>query len=94
MFEEVIGTAYYIAPEVLKGQYDYKCDIWSIGVIMYMMLTGNAPFEGSNDLEIIRAIQKGKYNSDLLDEMIITEEAIDMLNQLLTVDYTNRVSAE
>lgn len=61
---------------------------------MYMMLTGRAPFEGNNDLEIIRAIQKGKYNSELLDDMIITEEAIDMMNQLLTVDFMNRVSAE
>lgn len=41
-----IGTAYYIAPEVICGSYDEKCDLWSCGVIMYILLSGVAPFEG------------------------------------------------
>lgn len=41
-----LGTSYYIAPEVLDSQYDSKCDLWSIGVIMYMLLTGKPPFSG------------------------------------------------
>jgi calcium-dependent protein kinase len=46
MLNEVIGTAFYIAPEVLNRQYGSKCDIWSCGVIAFMLLSGTAPFNG------------------------------------------------
>jgi len=59
--ELVLGTAYYIAPEVLKGHYDEKCDIWSIGVILYILLSGEPPFPGSDDKEILKCVVQGKY---------------------------------
>ena len=57
---EKVGTAYYISPEVLKGKYDEKCDIWSAGVILYIIICGYPCFNGDDDDEIFEAIQKGK----------------------------------
>ena len=59
--ELVLGTAYYIAPEVLKGQYDEMCDIWSCGVITYILLSGEPPFPGADDKEILKNVVMGKY---------------------------------
>ena len=57
----VLGTPYYVAPEVLKGSYDQKCDIWSIGAMTYLLLSGKPPFNGSTDKEIFNSI----LNSDV-----------------------------
>lgn len=59
---ETVGTSYYIAPEVLQSDYDEKCDMWSLGVILFIMLSGRAPFDGRNDREIIKNILSINYD--------------------------------
>ena len=92
-FKERLGTAYYIAPEVLKKNYDEKCDLWSIGVIMYILLTGEPPFNGSTDSEILQNVKMGtvNFNSNIFNE--VSDEAKDLLKQLLRRDPTKRISA-
>ena len=60
MLNQTVGTPYYIAPEVLRQSYDLKCDLWSIGVLLYILLSGKPPFDGSNNDEILRAVSAGK----------------------------------
>ena len=80
LLQEVVGTPYYVAPEVLTSQYDEKCDLWSIGVIMFMMLTGWPPFEGPNELEIIRAVKDNKFNNTALENSNASEEAKELIS--------------
>lgn len=89
----VYGTAYYVAPEVLTGKYDEKCDIWSMGVILYMLLSGNPPFNGQSDIQIIEAVKKGDFEIDggVWDE--ITPSAKDLCLRMLTHDPSQRISA-
>ena len=60
--EEKLGTPYYIAPEVISQNYTSKCDIWSIGVIVYILLCGQPPFTGKTDNDIMKAVRAGKVS--------------------------------
>ncbi len=60
--KEKSGTPYYIAPEVLRQDYNEKCDIWSCGVILYILLSGRPPFNGVTDKEILEKVKQGNYS--------------------------------
>ena len=87
------GTPYYIAPEVLKKSYDEKCDLWSCGVILYILLCGYPPFNGANDKQIIEAVLKGKFTLDEPEWDDVSEDAKDLVKRLLTLDPAKRISA-
>lgn len=89
-----VGTPYYIAPEVLKNDYNYKCDVWSAGIIMYILLSGTPPFEGKNDEEILDKVRLGKYTFSTSNWNNISEEAKDLIEKLLRMDPKKRFEAE
>ena len=91
---EIIGSTYYIAPEVLKQKYNEKCDTWSVGVILYMILTKKAPFNGNNDDKIEEKIEKGSYDNKNKELMEYSSEVRDLLNKLLEVNAEKRYSAK
>lgn len=87
------GTVLYIAPEVLQGSYDEKCDIWSCGVLMYMMLSGVPPFYGATRKEVMQKISKGKFTFKSKVWSIISKEAKELIEKMLTLNPDKRPSA-
>ena len=90
---KVNGTPYYIAPEVLNEVYDEKCDIWSAGVILYILLCGYPPFNGETDKEIMDAVKKGEFDFPEEEWNVITDEGKDLIKKMLTYDPKKRPSA-
>lgn len=88
------GTPYYIAPEVLNECYDEKCDIWSSGVILYILLCGYPPFNGETDNDIMAAVRKGQYDFPVEEWSGISKEAKDLVSNMLKFDPKNRFSAK
>ena len=56
----IAGSLFYAAPEVYRNLYDYRCDLWSAGIIAFALLTGRFPFDGKNEKEILHKINKQK----------------------------------
>jgi len=92
--KKIIGSSYYIAPEVLAKNYNQKCDLWSCGVIMFILLSGRAPFSGETDEEIINKIKIGTYDLKRSPWNTISKEAISLIQGLLQKDPNQRLTAE
>jgi calcium-dependent protein kinase len=88
-----VGTPYYIAPEVLQRDYDKACDMWSIGVITYILLCGFPPFYGNSDQEIFMSIQRGVYDYPSPEWDSISDDAKDFIDSLLKKDPSERPTA-
>ncbi|KAL7466610.1 hypothetical protein ACHAXS_006905 [Conticribra weissflogii] len=89
-----VGTAYYMSPELLKGKYDRSCDIWSVGVVAYILLCGYPPFNGDTDPDIFEAIKKGQFDFPKQAWSGISNEAKDFIKCLLRKDPKKRFTAK
>lgn len=90
----IIGTPYYIAPEVLTGTYTNACDVWSCGVIFYILLFGSPPFNGKNEKEIFKKIKEGKLTFRESAGLSITGKAKSFISRMLIEDYNLRPTAD
>lgn len=88
------GTPYYIAPEVLKGSYTTQCDNWSMGVVLYIMLSGKPPFGGKSNKEIIDNVLHGEltFTNPVWDN--VSDKAKDLISHLLERQADERFTAE
>ena len=88
-----VGTLYYISPEIIKGNYDEKCDIWACGVILYILLAGYPPFSGNTDKEVYNLITNIKYDFEKDRWKNISKYAKELIKNMLT-PAKNRYSAK
>lgn len=88
----VYGTSYFCAPEVVDGDYSEKCDVWSIGVIFYILLSGQPPFQGATGKDVTAAVKKGQFNltGDHWDK--ISDKAKDLIKRILC-KQSDRITA-
>lgn len=87
------GTPGYVAPEILSGkQYDYKVDVWSFGIIVYILLCGFPPFYHTNNAELFRLIKKGKFEFPKEYWSSVSDDAKDFIRKLLVVDPKDRLT--
>jgi calcium-dependent protein kinase len=81
----MVGTPYYVAPEVLDGHYGNECDCWSLGIIMYAVLSGCLPFFGPTAKDVFDKIKEGKVNFAMKEFRNISDTAKDLISKLLCV---------
>lgn len=94
VLKEMIGTPYYIAPEVLNKKYGKECDVWSAGVMTYIILSGIPPFNGGSDADIMTAIKKGSFDFKNKAWKDVSADAKDFITKLLTYQPDKRPTAE
>eukprot|EP01024_Parvocaulis_polyphysoides_P028208 TRINITY_DN25509_c1_g2_i2.p1 TRINITY_DN25509_c1_g2~~TRINITY_DN25509_c1_g2_i2.p1 ORF type:complete len:481 (+),score=100.05 TRINITY_DN25509_c1_g2_i2:147-1589(+) len=90
---ELVGSPYYVAPEVLKKNYTHAADMWSLGVILYILLSGLPPFWGDSEEQIFKMVLKGHIDFATDPWPRISDSAKDCVKQLLTMDPSKRATA-
>ena len=88
-----VGTLYYISPEIIKGSYDEKCDIWACGVILFILLCGYPPFNGNSDKEVYNIITQVKYDFNQPKWKNVSKYAKELIKNMLTL-AKNRYTAK
>lgn len=89
-----LGTPYYVPPEVLDGKYDKRCDLWSIGVITFILLCGEPPFYGPSTADVFRKIKMCDYEFSQETWSQISKEAKNFIEKLVQPNLKLRMTVE
>ena len=93
--ETIVGTPLYFAPEVLEGKYDKRCDLWSMGVITFMLLSGEPPFIGANTADLENKIKTTDYDyNGKIWETAVSNQAKKFIDQLIEPNLEKRLTLE
>ena len=92
--ETKLGTPYYVSPEVLEGKYDKRCDLWSIGVICYMLLSGKVPFDGKKEIDVFNKIRCCNYDFPASEWASASEASQDFISRLLKTNPDKRMTIQ
>ena len=90
----ITGTVYYCSPEVVKNKYDYECDEWACGVMMYILLTGFPPFDGNDENEVFEKILDKELNLNVSQLKNVSDSCKDLIKKLLEKKAKKRIKAE
>ena len=86
-----VGTPYYMSPGILQGKYDRSCDLWAVGVVTYILLSGYPPFNGNDDCEVQAATAKGDLVFERNVWSHLSKTSRDFVSQLLCMDDACRI---
>ena len=89
-----VGTPYYMAPEMVRGNFNYASDVWSIGVILFIMVTGKQPFRGKSKEEVFEKIKRGSYDKNTLNRAKCSKEVKDLIKKMLVTEHSKRITVE
>lgn len=89
---DFVGTIYTMAPEVLQGKYNFKCDLWSLGVMAYMLLSSQIPFVGRDMSAIAKEIMEGHHSFSGKKWNGISKEGKNFIDSLLVKDVSKRLN--
>uniref|UniRef100_A0A5B7AAA8 non-specific serine/threonine protein kinase n=1 Tax=Davidia involucrata TaxID=16924 RepID=A0A5B7AAA8_DAVIN len=93
VYRDMVGSAYYVAPEVLRRSYGKEIDIWSAGVILYILLSGVPPFWAETEKGIFDAILQGDIDFESQPWPSISNSAKDLVRKMLTQDPKKRITS-